>query len=99
MTTRYRPTLLCHGDSLRSPRISGPLLDRIDIHVEVPRVEYDKLADNRLGSPSADIRGRVETAREMQLRRFAGVVGGSNGRLTLRNNADMGPAEVRERCT
>ena len=34
-------------------RISGPLLDRIDIHIEVPRVEYDKLSDNRLGEPSS----------------------------------------------
>ena len=37
-------------------RLSGPLLDRIDIHVEVPRVEYDKLADNRSGETSADVR-------------------------------------------
>jgi magnesium chelatase family protein len=44
-------------------RISGPLLDRIDIHVEVPRVEYEKLADDRLGEPSASVRERVEAAR------------------------------------
>jgi magnesium chelatase family protein len=43
-------------------RISGPLLDRIDIHIDVPRVEYDKLSDDRLGEPSAAIRGRVEAA-------------------------------------
>lgn len=71
-------------------RISGPLLDRIDIHVEVPRVEYDKLADDRLGEPSAAIRGRVEAARAIQRQRFAGT--------TLACNADMGPAEVREFC-
>jgi magnesium chelatase family protein len=52
-------------------RISGPLLDRIDIHVEVPRVEYDKLTDDRLGEPSASIRVRVERAREVQRQRFA----------------------------
>jgi magnesium chelatase family protein len=40
-------------------RISGPLLDRIDIHVEVPRVEYERLWDDRLGEPSAAIRARV----------------------------------------
>jgi magnesium chelatase family protein len=79
-------------------RISGPLLDRIDIHVEVPRVEYDKLAHDRLGEPSAAIRERVEDARERQRERFAGVMGGTSGRLTLLCNADMGPAEVREHC-
>jgi len=71
-------------------RISGPLLDRIDIHIEVPRVEYERLSDDRLGEPSAAIRARVEGARERQSRRFAGT-----GLLT---NADMGPAEVREYC-
>ena len=44
-------------------RISGPLLDRIDIHSEVPRVEYERLSDDRLGEPSAAIRERVEAAR------------------------------------
>ena len=71
-------------------RISGPLLDRIDIHIEVPRVEYEKLSDERLGEPSAAIRARVEAARERQRRRFAGTA--------LLTNADMGPAEVREYC-
>jgi magnesium chelatase family protein len=47
-------------------RISGPMLDRIDIHIEVPRVDYEKLSDDRLGEPSAAIRGRVEAARERQ---------------------------------
>jgi len=72
-------------------RISGPLLDRIDIHVEVPRVEYEKLSDERLGEPSADIQVRVEAARERQRARFAGT--------GLLANADMGPAEVRIHCT
>lgn len=71
-------------------RISGPLLDRIDIHIEIPRVEYEKLTDDRLGEKSEDIRARVEKAREMQRRRFAGT--------SLICNADMGPAEVREYC-
>jgi magnesium chelatase family protein len=44
-------------------RISGPLLDRIDIHIEVPLVEYEKLSDDRLGEPSAAIRSRVAAAR------------------------------------
>jgi magnesium chelatase family protein len=71
-------------------RISGPLLDRIDIHIEVPRVKYDKLSDDRLGEPSAAIRKRVEAARERQRERFEGT--------GLLSNADMGPAEVREIC-
>ena len=52
-------------------RISGPLLDRIDIHIEVPRVEYDKLSDQRLGEASGSIQLRVEAAREIQRQRFA----------------------------
>jgi magnesium chelatase family protein len=71
-------------------RISGPLLDRIDIHIEVPRVEYEKLSDDRLGEPSEVIRQRVQTARERQRRRF------TNTGLTC--NADMRPAEVRQYC-
>ncbi len=47
-------------------RISGPLPDRIDIHVEVPRVDYEKLSSDRLGEPSAKIRERVQAARERQ---------------------------------
>ncbi len=71
-------------------RISGPLLDRIDIHVEVPRVEYEKLSDHRLGEPSEVIRQRVEVARQVQRERFAGT--------GLVCNADMQPAEVRKYC-
>jgi magnesium chelatase family protein len=73
-------------------RISGPLLDRIDIHIEVPSVKYEKLCDDRLGEPSAALRERVEAARQRQRRRFAG----SRDMLV---DADMGPAGVREHCT
>ncbi len=51
-------------------RISGPLMDRIDIHIEVPQVEYDKLSSQRLGEPSAAIQARVEAARQRQRQRF-----------------------------
>jgi len=71
-------------------RISGPLIDRIDIHVDVPRVNYDKLASERQGEPSQAIRERVAAARALQGKRFKGT--------RLRTNADMGPAEVREHC-
>ncbi|HNS06769.1 MAG TPA: YifB family Mg chelatase-like AAA ATPase [Anaerolineaceae bacterium] len=72
-------------------RISGPLMDRIDIHVEVPRVDYEKLSDARLGEPSAVIRTRVESARQIQRERFANT--------SLTSNADMHPAQVRQYCS
>ncbi|MDD5127718.1 MAG: YifB family Mg chelatase-like AAA ATPase [Dehalococcoidales bacterium] len=71
-------------------RISGPFLDRVDIFVEVPRVDYDKLADNRRGEPSAAVQARVSAARSRQVQRFRG------SRLTC--NAEMTPAEIREFC-
>ena len=71
-------------------RISGPMMDRIDIHVVVPRVEYEKLAGKTLGERSADIRERVQAARDRQRARFEGT--------DLYSNADMGPKEVREFC-
>ena len=88
-------------------RISGPLLDRIDIHVEVPRVEYDKLSDSRLGEPSSAICERVERARERQRQRFAAPPPVAQPdspspeerrRPALTCNADMGPTEVRRHC-
>ncbi|HPC05600.1 MAG TPA: YifB family Mg chelatase-like AAA ATPase [Anaerolineaceae bacterium] len=75
-------------------RISGPLLDRIDIHIQVPRVEYEKLSDKRTGEPSAMIRERVEAARLVQRERFS--QDGSSGILC---NADMRPAEIRKFCS
>lgn len=51
-------------------RISGPLLDRIDIHVEVPAVNFKELTSERSGEPSAVVRERVQRAREIQLKRF-----------------------------
>ncbi len=72
-------------------RISGPLLDRIDIHVEVPRVNYEKLSSERLGEASPAIRRRVAAARECQRARGSG----EGRRLT---NAELGPAELRQHC-
>ncbi|MHB0874973.1 MAG: YifB family Mg chelatase-like AAA ATPase [Anaerolineae bacterium] len=71
-------------------RLSGPLLDRFDIHVEVPAVDYDKLSSVHRGEPSAAIRARVEAARQRGRERLAGT--------GLISNADMGPAEVRRFC-
>ena len=79
-------------------RISGPLLDRIDIHMEVPRVDYEKLSSERLGESSARVRERVEVARQRQRERFhSDVSGGPLSACT--NNADMHIAEVRKFCT
>lgn len=77
-------------------RISGPLLDRIDIHITVPRVEFEKLSGDRLGEPSANIRKRVERARELQRERFKAHTATNGAHLQV--NADMGPAEVRQFC-
>jgi magnesium chelatase family protein len=71
-------------------RISGPLLDRMDLYVEVPRVDYEKLSDDRRGEPSAAIRSRVQGARERQRKRFQG--------LRILANGEMGPAQVHEFC-
>ena len=83
-------------------RISGPLLDRIDIHIEVPRVEYDKLSDRRLGEPSSVIQARVESARERQRVRFqlhaTHPKEGSDAQSGITCNAEMRPAEVRQFC-
>ena len=66
------------------------MLDRIDIFVDVPRVEYEKLADDRLGETSEKVRARVERARQIQRERFKGK--------KLSCNAEMTPVEVREFC-
>ncbi len=84
-------------------RISGPLLDRIDIHVEVPRVDYQKLSDDRLGEASEVIRGRVEGARKIQRARFAVKRESTHqSRIAIHEslacNADMRVAEIRQYC-
>lgn len=72
-------------------RVSGPLLDRIDIHVEVPAVRYRELANTRDGESSASIRARVETARALQHKRFARFA-------RVHSNAQMGPRLIRQFC-
>jgi magnesium chelatase family protein len=72
-------------------KISGPLLDRIDIHVEVPRVDYEKLSDHCQGETSAAIRARVEASRKRPRERFKEVEG-------VTCNAEMRPAEIRAYC-
>lgn len=72
--------------------LSGPLLDRIDIHVEVPRVDYDKLMGTGSSEPSLAIRNRVEKARHRQQVRFAHHPG-------LFANSDMGVSEIQKFCS
>ncbi len=74
-------------------RISGPLLDRIDIHIEVPRVDYEKLSGDRLGESSESIRKRVQAARQIQQNRFS-----KSADSNLVANADMRVGEVRLFC-
>ena len=66
------------------------LIDHVDMHVEIPRIDYEKLADKRNAEDSTTIRTCVQAARERQLQRFAGT------KLTC--NTEMGPSEVRDFC-
>ena len=65
-------------------------MDRIDIHVHVPRLDYQKISASRQGESSETIQARVEIARQRQLKRFAGT--------GIMNNADMTVAQVRQYC-
>lgn len=71
-------------------RISGPLLDRFDIHIEVPQVEYEKLAGLGRAEPSSSIRARVEAARQRQRERYSGTA--------ISCNAEAGIVEIRQHC-
>lgn len=71
-------------------KVSGPILDRIDLHVEVQSVDYAQLADTTRGEPSSAIRQRVNRARQMQARRFAGT--------GITCNAKMPPQMTKDCC-
>lgn len=71
-------------------KLSGPLLDRIDIHIEVQKVEFDLLTDKRKGESSLTIRERVLIARESQTERYKD--------LEISYNAQMGPKEIEKYC-
>jgi len=72
-------------------KISGPLLDRIDLHIEVPVVKFQELTSKKAGENSATIRERVTKAREIQLRRFT-------NKHNLFSNAQMQSKEIKEWC-
>ena len=87
------------GESRSSPReiqnylgrISGPLLDRIDLHVEVPQVKFRDISSEKTGEDSATIRERVVAARKRQQERFS-------QKRTITCNARMGPRELKAYC-
>ena len=72
-------------------KISGPLLDRIDLHMEVTPVDFHALASPRQAETSTAIRRRVVAARKRQAQRF-------EGRSSIHCNAQMSPRQVRDRC-
>ena len=74
------------------------MLDRIDIHIEVPRVDYEKLSSDRLGEASAVIRERVENARSRQRERFESERTRHDAPLQIACNADMRVGEIRKFC-
>jgi magnesium chelatase family protein len=72
-------------------RLSGPMLDRIDLHIEVPAVKVEKLTGEVDSEPSQEIRNRVQSARETQTARFLN--------RNLKNNSEMGSREIKEFCS
>jgi magnesium chelatase family protein len=72
-------------------RISGPLLDRIDLQVDVPVAPFERLVETRRGEPSTAVRARVQAARERQTRRFADSL--------TRHNGMMSPREIEAHAT
>jgi magnesium chelatase family protein len=65
--------------------LSGPLMDRIDIHIEVPAVKYWDLASRDAGEPSKEIKSRVDAGRKIQLNRFKGMKIYCNAQMTNRH--------------
>lgn len=71
-------------------KLSGPLMDRIDLKIDVPALEFEELSDRRRGESSADMKNRVNAARAIQQDRY--------GESGIRCNAHMGQAELRKYC-
>lgn len=84
-------------------KVSGPLLDRLDIHVEVPQVEFSKLSADEKGESSAEIKKRVNAARKIQNERFKGTSVTCNAKMTPSQTAEFcklteGGKKILERC-
>jgi magnesium chelatase family protein len=89
----------CHEGAIQRymSKVSGPLLDRIDIHVEVPSVKIEELSKKSSGEPSLKIRERVLSARERQQNRYKDV-GLVAGKRRVYKNADLPSKLVQEYC-
>lgn len=91
---RGDPRRRCHCNPMSieryTGRISGPLLDRMDIHIEVPAVPFRELADKSVGTTSDTMRAQVLRAREIQQQRL--------GRSSLKLNGRLSPSEIRRHC-
>ena len=91
LTDHRKPCVCSKADVQRyHARLSGPLLDRIDLHVEVPAVPYEDLSAVGRGKSSQDMRGSVREARERQQRRYAGSA--------CRCNADLSGSALEKWC-
>jgi magnesium chelatase family protein len=88
------PDIVCHCTPLQIARyqkkLSGPLLDRIDLHIEVPRITFEKLTVNEHTETSTSVRDRVEEAREIQTKRFKNT--------SIYTNSEMGHQHIKEFC-
>ena len=96
--TDDRHTCTCLGPAVQRyrARLSGPLLDRIDLHVEVPAVPYEDLRGGMTGSTSTEMRNRIAGARAVQAARYAGTSCRTNADLTgklLEEHCALGPDE------
>lgn len=80
-------------------KISGPLLDRIDIHIEVTPVPFEKLSEDRKGEGSITIRKRVTAARKIQTQRFTDFNNPPMGGRAVHYNAQMNTKQIREHCS
>ena len=91
---RGDPRRQCHCNPLQieryTSRISGPLLDRLDIHIEVPPVPFRELSDQTIGTTSAMMKASVVAARDVQRHRF--------GQGSFRLNGRMAPSQIRKFC-
>ena len=79
-------------------RISGPILDRLDIHIEVPRLRQDDLLSNRSGESSAAVRARVAAASRIQQTRFAIINDDPKTKIKITKNAQMRPRDMKQFC-